>query len=687
MGPELSIRVSPTCITVGCMLLFAHGAWAQPPTYVWAKMLPGNVESVQRGTAVDVSGNVYLFGNFWGTVDFDPNAGTVNLTPPTYGTSVYIAKYDPNGAYLWAKYIPLTTYAGAMAIDAAANIYICGYYQGTNIDFDPGAGTAYLSSNAGSNDIYLAKYDANGNYVWAKSLGTAGSEAANDLQVDAAGNLIVVGNFSGTLDFDPAAGVTNRTAVGGVDGFLAKYDGNGNLIWADAMGSTGAEDFREVYVNSTGICLTGSYSATADLDPGSGTANLTAVGNADALLAKYDANGNYVWAKSLSGAGNDMGVSLVMDAAGNVFCTGSINSGGLVQVGSIDMDPGAGIAVLTPPNWASQTFLARMDANGNYVWAKLLPLNAADIDVRLDVYGRVFIAGDYYTGTSPIDMDPGAGVANLAVVGGGFTPLYNHVLARFDGAGIYQWAGVFGHSCWCNVSGYKASLCTAPNGTLYFTGIMQAGYASGTVDFDPSTGVANITAPSQVDNTFFAKYSDLIGPLPVEWLDFTGTCSNGTTHLFWSTATEADNDHFTVERTSDGGSFEPIGEVRGAGNAQQAHAYRFDDPAPLPGVNYYRIEQVDLDGASKYSDIIAVENNCGIGTCRVRTAGDGLFYLACPVGASAYAEVLTADGRAITRMRLRAEEELRVDLHDRDAGTYVLRIVDGERVQAYKLVR
>ena len=74
--------------------VFAFHANAQPPTYIWAKMLPGNVESIQRGTAVDATGNGYLYGNFWGTMDFDPGVGTVNVTPPIYGTSTYIASSE-----------------------------------------------------------------------------------------------------------------------------------------------------------------------------------------------------------------------------------------------------------------------------------------------------------------------------------------------------------------------------------------------------------------------------------------------------------------------------------------------------------------------------------------------------------------------------------------------------------------
>ncbi|MBP6390536.1 MAG: T9SS type A sorting domain-containing protein [Flavobacteriales bacterium] len=668
--------------------VFAFHANAQPPTYIWAKMLPGNVESIQRGTAVDATGNGYLYGNFWGTMDFDPGVGTVNVTPPIYGTSTYIAKYDANGNHLWSKYIPLVTYANAMVIDGAANIYICGSYQGTNVDFDPGAGVAYLTSSAGSTDVFMAKYDVNGNFIWAKSIGSTAGDVANDVQVDGSGNVYLLGNYTGTVDFDPGAPTCNRTAMGGADGFMAKYDPNGNMLWANSIGSTGVEDFREAAVNATSISFTGYYNLTADFDAGAGTANLISAGGYDAFVAKYDLNGNHLWSKSFSGPGNDLGVALTMDAAGNVFFTGSMNFGNLMSNGSIDMDPGAGTALLSPAAWQTSVFMARLDASGNYVWAKKLPLNAPDVDIQLDVYGRLYIAGDYITGTSPIDMDPGAGVANLTVVGGGFTPLYNHVLARFDVSGLYQWAGVFGHSCWCNVSGYKASLLTTPNGSLYFTGIMQAGFGSGTVDFDPSAAVANITAPSSVDNVFFAKYNDVPISLPVELLDFRGQNEDGIHHLFWTTASEHDNDRFEVERSADGVSFETLGSVPGAGNSQVQRDYAFDDREPLDGVNYYCLKQVDFDGQYVHSPVIVLQNVRPAADCTISTIDPlGVFSFNCAVGQNATLEIHSADGRLLSAQRIQGGTNEHIDLTAFRSGTYLVRVVDADAARTYKLVR
>src|SRR5205085_12594088 len=122
-----------------------------------AKNTLGNVESIQRGTVVDANGNVYITGDFFGTVDFAPGAGIANLTPVPYGSNAYIAKYDANGNYLWVRNIPINASYGnnSIAIDANSNIYITGFYSGNNVDFDAGPGVFLLTSVSGSNDIYF----------------------------------------------------------------------------------------------------------------------------------------------------------------------------------------------------------------------------------------------------------------------------------------------------------------------------------------------------------------------------------------------------------------------------------------------------------------------------------------------------------------------------------------------------
>ena len=259
-----ALRQLPVIILLSIIILTPEFCRSQPPTYVWAKTLIGNVESIQRATAVDASGNVYLYGVFFGTVDFDPGPATVNITPVPYGCNVYLAKYDINGNYLWVKNIAISaSYGGSsMVMDANGDILITGFYSGTNVDFDPGPGIATKSSLSGSTDIFIAKYDASGNYLWAISLGSTADDRGNDLLSDASGNIFATGTFNGIADFDPGIGSANLTALGAGDIFLAKYDGNGNYLWAKQAGGTATDDVRDIALDASGnIILTGTSGA------------------------------------------------------------------------------------------------------------------------------------------------------------------------------------------------------------------------------------------------------------------------------------------------------------------------------------------------------------------------------------------------------------------------------------------
>ncbi len=134
-----------------------------------------------------------------------------------------------NADFVWAKSIGgiLADIGRSVAVDASGNVYTTGDFQST-ADFDPGPGTFNLTS-AGSNDIFISKLDALGNFVWAKSMGGALRDMGNSIKVDSSGNLHLTGNFQGTADFDPSAGTSNLTSAGDFDAFIVKLSQSGTL--------------------------------------------------------------------------------------------------------------------------------------------------------------------------------------------------------------------------------------------------------------------------------------------------------------------------------------------------------------------------------------------------------------------------------------------------------------------------
>ncbi len=180
-------------------------------------------------------------------------------------------------------------YGLSIALDGSGNVYTTGFFEGT-ADFDPGAGVFNLTS-AGYRDIYISKLDASGNFVWAKAMGGAFDDLGSSIAIDGSGNVYTTGYFSGTVDFDPGAGVFNLTSAGFEDIFISKLDASGNFVWANAMGGADPDYGSSIALDGSGnVYTTGFFEGTADFDPGAGVANLTSAGSSDIFVAKYFQN-------------------------------------------------------------------------------------------------------------------------------------------------------------------------------------------------------------------------------------------------------------------------------------------------------------------------------------------------------------------------------------------------------------
>ncbi len=321
--------------------------------FVWAKSMGGTNNEYSNSIAVDASGNIIAAGNYAGTADFDPNAGTVNLVS-VGGDDLFVVKLDASGNFVWAKSMGGigSEWGDSVVLDDSGNIYTTGNYAQT-ADFDPNAGTANLTT-AGMDDIFVSKLDASGNYVWAKSMGGLLTDFANGMNVDASGNVYTIGNYEGTADFDPSAGVANLTTAGTGDIFISKLDANGNFIWAKSMGGTLSDYGGDVKIDLAGnVYSIGFFAATADFDPSAATSNLISAGDNDIFISKLDINGNFVWVKSIGGTGTDNAASICIDPLGKIIYTAGKFSG------TVDFDPNAGTKNITSIG-TSDIFVHRM---------------------------------------------------------------------------------------------------------------------------------------------------------------------------------------------------------------------------------------------------------------------------------------------------------------------------------------
>jgi ribosomal protein S11 len=297
-------------------------------------------------------------------------------------TSLSLFAQAPNWAWAKSNGGIGNDYGNAISTDAIGNIFATGEFSSPSIKF---GGTTLI--NSGTNDIFIVKYDPNGNVIWAKSAGGIADESGYSISTDASGNVVVTGKFeSPTIKF----GSTTLINTGANDIFIAKYDPSGNVLWAKSAGGIDNESGHCISTDANGnIVVTGNfYSPTINF----GLASLTNVGNNDIFMAKYDASGNVLWAKSFGGTNYENGNSIATDKKGNIFLTGAFQ--GNITFGGI-----------TLTSSSSDFFVAKLDYNGNVIWAKNSVCFGYDYgnSIVTDTVGNIIITGVFASPTISFD--------------------------------------------------------------------------------------------------------------------------------------------------------------------------------------------------------------------------------------------------------------------------------------------
>ena len=562
----------------------------------------------------------------------------------------------------------------------SGNIYTTGCFR-TTVDFDPGPGIKNLSTggtSGSSPDIYIAKYTNSGGLLWAFNLGTAGgTDEGHGIVSDASDNLYVTGFYSGTVDFDPSAGISNMTATGTQDIFIAQYTSSGTLGWAKHFGSSGTlNQGLSIYIDpSNNVYITGQFKGTINFGGGAISSN---AGSTDIFVASFTSTGAYRWAFSIgSTTNNDYGTKITGDGT-NIYVTGSF--GGSSK--TADFNPSAGVANLTScsSGFGGDMFLAAYTcAGGSWVWSfNLGGSNTNEGDGLFTDGTYVYCSGIFYS--TDADFNPGAGVVNLSTTSAYF--------AKYSCAtGAYQWAQSIGAT--------QAYTILMENGILYLSG-----YFSGTKDFDPGPSVFPLTSPGITDlflgaydpsdgslycvmnvglapnsicygralcgdagsgyvyltgwfsltsvnfnpnstatylsaagsssDVYIAKYSystNIISAscqrtvLPVELSFFKSECTPRHSYLLsWQTLSEKNNHSFTIQHSTDGLNWIDLSRVKGSAHSLTPKNYQFETYPHADSTLYFRLIQTDLNGQRKYYSIIRQK------TCNLNNVNQSSLY-------------------------------------------------------------
>ena len=548
----------------------------------------------------------------------------------------------------------------AVVTDAMNNSYYLGNFYSSSIQ----VGTTilqnepYIHLNFGS-EMFLAKYDSCGNFIWAKRAGGNSNTNGNGIAIDGSGNIYVTGSFSAdTLNFGAVKLYGNST----VDAFLVKYDMNGNALWAKKGTGTDVDQANAVSTDPTGnVYITGSFVSPYFRIGTDSIPNTTATFYKDVFIAKFDMSGNIQWIGHGRGNADESGYGISNDAAGNVYVTGfysstyirfandslplfgyndifivKYNTAGVEQwlrtAGASDNDQGNAIATdaagnsyitgiigynstvsfgshtVTNPNSSWIMFLAKYDPTGTALWARVgLSVGFTDnpgYNISLDGGGNPVVIG-YYTSDS-LKFGPLTLYNKSLAMGGGDT-ISDVFVTRYKSNGNVSWARSFGGAS--NDYGFGIH-CGARNSTVI----------CGQFDSPSMTLPGGVlTSSTTAGDAFIANNVSTSSINPALCLVTTDSTSTNNI-VYWDKSQYSTVDTFLVLREVTTGVYKQIAKQPYSSLSQFIDTSRHVIPAngdPNIGTYRYKIQTLDTSGCygqlGPYHNTIFFTNN-GSGT-------------------------------------------------------------------------
>jgi hypothetical protein len=404
-GPTIDLDPGP-----GTVILNSAGAedvlvakYTAAGALAWARALGGSGPDTGTSLSTDSDGNVFVTGSFQGTADFDPGPETFLLTA-LGDDDGFVVKLDRRGHLAWARQV-----AGSgpdrindVQVTDAGHVLIAGELSGLDGMPAPQDPRIVLTSDDGGG--FLARLDHAGLLTWSYVTEGSGTALPQALALDGAGDVLVTGSFSGTVDFAAGPASLLLTSQGDQDVFVARFDPSGELAWATSFGGPQEDRAWDVAVDSSGnATIAGEFRGQADLNPGAGAFLATSAGQQDAFLVKLDAAGGFVLARVFGGAGTDAARCVVIGEDDTVYVAGEF-------AGTVDFNPSAAVESIASSG-GQDAFLVRLDAAGNLVYARAFggPGEEQLHGLAVDQQRNVFLTGSFAGDLGPADFDPGPG--------------------------------------------------------------------------------------------------------------------------------------------------------------------------------------------------------------------------------------------------------------------------------------
>ena len=338
---------------------------------------------------------------------------------------------------------------------------------------------------------------------WVNSQGHLNSEYAQSVAIDKIGNVYVTGLFEGTIDANPDVSEHLITSNGGTDILFQKFDATGQLVWAQNIG--GPLDDQGVSVTVDHLnnpILVANFQSTANFNPFGPDALKTSNGLTDGCVAKYNPAGELIWFVLNGSTGPDGVNEVKVDANNNIYTLGNFST-------TVDFEPGMHTTAKTSKG-SFDTYIQKLDANGEFVWAKSFGSYAEDFGYGLTVDSNenVFVTGIYNAHTNFDVNETACEDSWRTPVGGG--DIY---ILKLDYGGAFEWVKTIGS--FYDDEGY--SIDVDANGGVYAVGKFYSN-----MNFDPNAGLHYVYSEGEAD-AFCLKLNES-GNL--EWVHTVGGPAN-----------------------------------------------------------------------------------------------------------------------------------------------------------------
>lgn len=589
---------------------------------LWATYYGGSASDQGNYLTTDISGNVWIAAqvNSSDLPTLNPGGGAYFDNTINGSSDLAIIKFNNNGQLLWGTFYGGSGFdtGNSIATDVFGNAWVTGLTQSANFPtLNPGGGAYFNGTSSGGRDAYILKFNSSNQQVWATYYGGSADDRGISITTDPTGNAWITGyTASNDLPTLNPGGSTyfDGTANGFDDTFILKFNNAGQQLWATYYGgSFGDQAYTIASDNLGNIWITG-YTFSTDFpvfNPGGGAYFDGVIGafDFDIFVLKFDNSGQQLWASFYGGSNIEIistGNNIAIDSCNSVYIhfeTGS-NDNDVLDLGSCHYFDG------TLSN-NGDLFIVKFNNDCERKWATYL--GDAEVDskslIAVNTNNDLLVAGefiDYLVGTGLPLQNPG-GSAYFDNTPNGSDDSF---ILKFDAPNTTTDAQVEPTPCLCDGQATVTVTCgEGPYDYVWSTGdqTLNTTSTSNTIT-NLCPGSYSVTVTSQCNQEEVTNFTlaDFCA-LPIELLSFEAIAQeNETVHLTWTTASERNNDFFTLEKSVDGINFTPFATVPGAGNSEVVLDYEDFDLDPYSGISYYRLKQTDFDGLYTYSDIRTV---------------------------------------------------------------------------------